>query len=53
MGMTQGFGWWRRLLHRREMERQLDAKLHFHFDGLVADDLGCLCVRADTLISIP
>ncbi len=31
--------WWRRLVHRGEMERHLDAELRFHFDGLVADNL--------------
>jgi putative ABC transport system permease protein len=31
--------WWRRLMHRGEMERRLDAELRFHFDGLVADNL--------------
>jgi predicted permease len=39
MGVTQGLGWWRRLLKRGEMERHLDAELRFHFDGLVADNL--------------
>jgi predicted permease len=31
--------WWRRLLKRGEMERNLDAELRFHFDALVADKL--------------
>jgi predicted permease len=29
--------WWRRLLHRGRLERQLDAELRFHFDRLVDD----------------
>jgi putative ABC transport system permease protein len=31
--------WWQRLMKRQEMERNLDAELRFHFDGLVADNL--------------
>ena len=30
--------WWWRFLKRDEMERNLDAELRFHFDGLVADN---------------
>jgi predicted permease len=29
--------WWRRLLHRERVERQLDAELRDHFERLVAD----------------
>ncbi len=31
------FGWWRRLLHGREMERQLEAELRDHVERHVAD----------------
>jgi len=30
-------GWFRRLLHGRELERQLDAELHDHIERHVAD----------------
>ena len=31
--------WWRRLLQRERVERQLDAELRDHFERLVADDI--------------